>query len=236
MYYELRNQMAAAVRILYRAGLLDPYGHVSVRVEDNVVAVLAHLHGDRLVMGDITARQITLVDMAGNSLPGEAEGPGEIFIHTEIYRRRPEVRSVVHTHPLNAIMLSAGGKPVRPVVAKGHVFAPSVPIFPNSAQIESLELGQELAEFLGGRPGAVLREHGAVTVGRRLEEAVILQILLEELAEIQCKAMSIGIPESELGKGVTTPAIFRNDQVDTRWNRWLALLEREGGLQGVSLD
>ena len=136
------------------------------------------------------------------------EPPSERFIHSEIYRARPEVNSVVHFHPPIATSFSIAGREILPVSLMGRIFAPFVPIFWYPGLIDSKEKGEALAKaFVRGR-AILLRGHGAVTAGESLAEAGVAAVTLEETAKMQLIAALLGrvepiyTEEFEVGEGL----------------------------------
>jgi ribulose-5-phosphate 4-epimerase/fuculose-1-phosphate aldolase len=196
---DIKERVALGVRILAHQGVFPlALGHVSERVEgENLACILSgEVHDRGGTLESIDAAGIVVIDFDGKLVEGELVPPGECFIHTELYRLRPDVRSVVHAHPPIAVALSAAGQEVLPITARSALFAPRVTIFPNHSQIDDARIGAELAAALGQSCALVLRGHGSVTVGASLEEACIRTLTLEETARQQWIASSFGTPES----------------------------------------
>ena len=120
----------------------------------------------------------------------------EIFIHSEIYRRLPDVGAVVHTHAPHSIALGtlSGADRVRPTTNPGANLGAFIPIYPQTGLIETPENAQKLAGTLQGQNGVLLRGHGAVVVGGTLEQAVLRAIYLELEARYQLMARAAGVP------------------------------------------
>jgi Class II Aldolase and Adducin N-terminal domain len=121
---ELRQLLATASRILYHQGLVDYLGHASARVPgtDRVLIKPRHsagVHG----LNTVTADRMVVIGLDGQLLEGKEEPPSERFIHTEIYRARPDVGSVVHTHQPMSTLMGIVGLPILPLL---HVEAPLV--------------------------------------------------------------------------------------------------------------
>ena len=159
---ELRQLLATASRILYHQGLVDYLGHASARVPgtDRVLIKPRHspgVHG----LNTVTAERMVVIGLDGQLLEGEEEPPSERFIHTEIYRARPDVGSVVHTHQPMSTLMGIVGLPILPLL---HVEAPlaerPVPTFPCAELVVSPELGQRLAASLGDHAVCHLQGHG----------------------------------------------------------------------------
>jgi L-fuculose-phosphate aldolase len=117
----------------------------------------------------------------------------EFHLHSAIYRKRPDVNAVAHTHPIWSTLFSMTGQPVQPVTMQAAVMGP-VQTFAKTASINQRPLAEELAEALGAHRVCMLKSHGAVTVGGDIVEAFVLAIYLEETARRQYLARAIGTP------------------------------------------
>jgi ribulose-5-phosphate 4-epimerase/fuculose-1-phosphate aldolase len=119
---DIKERVALGVRILAYEGVFPlALGHVSERVPgDDLICILSgEVHDRGGTLDRIDAAGIVVIDFDGKLVDGELEPPGERFIHTGIYRSRPEVQSVVHAHPPTAVALSAAGQEGLPVTARG---------------------------------------------------------------------------------------------------------------------
>jgi L-fuculose-phosphate aldolase len=133
------------------------------------------------------------IDLDGKPVEGDVVPPMEFPLHTEIYRRRPDVNAVAHTHPLWSTLFSSTGQRVEPVTMQAAVMGP-VQFFPKTASINRVDLARELAETLGPHRICMLRSHGAVAVGADIVETFVLAIYLEETARRQYLARALGTP------------------------------------------
>jgi len=195
----LVEDLAAAYRILAEHGVIDAYGHVSVRSDrDPACYLLARSLAPELV----TVNDIMEYDLESN--PRDARGRESVrerFIHGEIYKARPEVMAVVHTHSPSVVPFSVTTVPLRPIFHMAAFVGDGVPIFEiRDAQegtdllVKTPFLGQALARTLGEKPAALMRGHGSVVVGENLPRAVGRSIYLELSARMQAQAMSIAGP------------------------------------------
>lgn len=183
----LKQELVEANLILFQQGLIGPFGHVSVRAPGSSSFWIARDKAPNLV----EPKDLQLIAIDG---PVPSGAYSEIFIHRELYRARPDVNSVVHTHSLYAIALSVVEKQVRPVSNSGARHGPIIPVYEKIGLIESEEKGRELARILGPAGAVLLRGHGAVIVGRGLKEAVFGAISLEREAQVQAIANCLGTP------------------------------------------
>ena len=189
---ELRRKLIAAGAILDRADQGDlTRGHVSVRVPGDPLHFYMKPHSQGL--DEITPENIVVCNLDGEKVGGGGRRHSEVFIHSEVYKRRPEVTSVIHVHPTHAVALSATGKPLLPISQPGVAFSDGVPYFTDTIDlIRTPAMGAGVAQALGLHKAAFLRNHGVVVVGASLEESTVLSLLLEEACRIQLLAMAAG--------------------------------------------
>src|SRR5215831_13405806 len=194
----LIEDLVAANRILADQGVVDGYGHVSVRHEK---AADRYLMSRSIAPELVTAADIMEYDL--DSVPVDPRGRTsylERFIHGEIYKVRPDVKAVVHSHSPSVIPFGATGVPLRPLYHMSAFLWVGVPVFDiRTASGESTDmlvrnpaLGRLLAQTLGTRPVALMRGHGAVAVGGSLPEVVFRAVYTEVNARLQAQAMALG--------------------------------------------
>lgn len=172
--------------------LFDQSGHISAR----------HPDGDRLLIHpygtsryEVQARHILVVDLDGKLVEGDDRPPSEVFIHTQIYRARPDVNSVCHTHSRMATVLGIVGRSIVPVTNYAAFLGNGpVPTYPDPRLVRSPQAGDALARSLGGHVACVMRNHGAVVVGRNVRAALVGSMYFEENAYRQYLALQVGEP------------------------------------------
>lgn len=192
-FEELCGDLRFGTRLLYQE-LNDPWGHIAVRLPSNDPRhgfVLKHI---RIAPPPADPNSLMVFDYEGNLLEGERIIPWEIPIYVEVFKTRPEIESVIHTHPHASVALSMAGKTVFAISQQSWRFGHGVPIFPGDF-VNSTELGADLARTLGDAPAALLKGHGAVTVGQNVGDAVQNTLFLEQAAKQQIWAASLGTPE-----------------------------------------
>jgi L-fuculose-phosphate aldolase len=187
---EMKQMLADAILMMERAQIIDFNGHFSARIPgtDHML-----INSGQSVRSALTADDIVTIDMDGNLIEGDAVPPMEFHIHSEIYRRRPDVNAVVHTHPFWSTLFSMAGQPVLPVIMQAAVLG-EIRQFAKTASINNKPLGEELAETLGQHRVIMLKSHGAVTAGEGILEAFVLGVYLEETAQRQHMASQLGMP------------------------------------------
>jgi L-fuculose-phosphate aldolase len=139
---------------------------------------------------EVTPEDLILLDLDGQILQGSRARHEEFPIHAEVFRTRPEVTCVVHTHPRYGIAFAARGGPLLPVGHEGSFFwPPGVPIFDAFTDlVRTREQGEAVAVALGQGRAMFLRNHGVVVVGPSIYEASWAALALERAAELQLLA------------------------------------------------
>ncbi|MCR4426937.1 MAG: class II aldolase/adducin family protein [Firmicutes bacterium] len=190
----LKKELANAIRVLARGEILTLlFGHASVRVPgENRFLMPGHIHQDGKLLTDMDENDIITVGFDGVQIEGRISAPGERFIHSEIYKARPDVGGIVHAHPVLSIAFSVSGTEIVPVEHRAVGFGPKVRILDLPEQIDTPELGARVAEALGSNLAILLRGHGNVVVGPSLADACANAFTLERNALIQLTAHTIG--------------------------------------------
>jgi len=223
---ELKKQVALAGRILCDRGLADYLGHVSARVDDETIVIKPKHSTTIRGMGALTADQMVVVDLDGR-LVGEGEPrPSEVFVHTEIYRARPDVRSIVHTHQRSATMLGILEQPVLPLlhIPSSYVAADDVATWPCAMLVTDPALGKDLADTLGDNTYCHLQGHGIVAVGGSVAEAVVRAMMLEELAQANLDALGTGLVPHTISDRELEALRAERGPIEGRWAYYLELL------------
>ena len=191
-----KEDLVAAYRILAEFGVIDAYGHVSVRSEvDPNRYFLSRSLAPELVRED----DLIEYDLESNEIDAQGrESVRERFIHGEAYKARPEVVAVVHNHSPTVVPFSVTQVPLRPIFHMAAFVGLGVPVFEirDFAQgtdllVRDAMLGAALAGVLGDKPAALMRGHGAVVVGESLARAVGRSVYLEQSAQMQLQAMTL---------------------------------------------
>jgi ribulose-5-phosphate 4-epimerase/fuculose-1-phosphate aldolase len=185
----LKEKVALATRMLVMEGLLDASGHVSARIPGTNLVVISPGNLSRAI---VRGEDIVTVDLDAHQVAGSQQAPKETEIHTAIYRARPDVMAVVHSHPVHSLAFSITGKPIVPVTVHGAIFGDGVPVMDYVGQVDSRELGDELARTLGSHHAVLLKMHGAAIAAPTVEEAFAWALHLEENAEKQLWAEMSG--------------------------------------------
>jgi L-fuculose-phosphate aldolase len=193
----LKERLIVAGKVLVAAGQGDfTRGHISVRLPDNPKLFLMKPHS--IGLDEITMQSILTIDLEGNVVAGKARRHSEVYIHSEIFKARPDVNSVIHAHPLYCVALSSSGHPVKAYSQPGALFYEDVGTYTDTiALIRSHETGAGVAKALGPHRAAFLKSHGTAVVGKSIEETVVSAIMLENAAMIQMIVEAAGDPAPE---------------------------------------
>jgi ribulose-5-phosphate 4-epimerase/fuculose-1-phosphate aldolase len=184
----LKQQLVNCIRMLENSDIIDYNGHASVRLGERMLINIGSCQRSQLSVDDICT-----IDMEGNVLEGQGKPPLEFHLHAGIYRVRPDVQAVVHAHPKWSTFLSMAGQAYLPVYGQGSLVYP-MPVLDSPNSINNKPMADRLAATLGDRPAAMMKSHGAVTVGKNMVEAFVLANYMEENAYRQYMAMQIGKP------------------------------------------
>jgi ribulose-5-phosphate 4-epimerase/fuculose-1-phosphate aldolase len=221
---DLVNDLVAANHILATEGIVDGYGHVSVRSPGNK---------ERFFLSrSIAPESVTAADILEYGLDGEAIDPKgkasykERYIHSEIYRVRPDVNAVVHCHAPSLIPFGVTKVPLRPMYHQSAFLAAGVPVFEireaggmTNMLVETVALGRALAKTLADKPAALMRGHGAVVVADTIPNVVGRSIYLEINARVQAQAIALGGPVTYIDPE-EAKKYAASDNYSRAWELW----------------
>jgi ribulose-5-phosphate 4-epimerase/fuculose-1-phosphate aldolase len=233
----LIEDLVAANRVLSNEGVVDGFGHVSVRHDSEAgVFLLAR----SMAPGLVTATDIMQFGEDGEALGDDRRTAYvERYIHSEIYKAQPTVQAVVHSHSPAVIPFGVTDAKLRPIYHMSSFLGRHVPVFEiretggdaTDMLIRTPLLGAALAQSLGDATVALMRGHGNVVVGRSLPEVVYRAVYTEANARLQGDAMRLGDGRViYLSEGEVTASTETNAGVLTRaWQLWkAAALEKRG--------
>jgi L-fuculose-phosphate aldolase len=198
---QARELVARACRVLGKLELTKcASGHVSARLDETIL-IRARGPGETGVRFT-TARDVITVDLNGKKLegPDDLEPPIEVFIHTWLYRTRPDIQSVIHIHPATVVLFTIVQKPLLPLYgaydpSSLRLLVEGIPTYPRSVTVSNDELGKEFAQAMGEKRACLMRGHGITMCGKTVEEAALTAIKLNDLAEMNYRANLLGSPE-----------------------------------------
>ena len=222
----LIDDLVAASRILAGHEVLDAYGHASARSDKRP---------DRFVMSRalapalVGAADLMELDTDSEALPGDKrKGFIERYIHGEIYRARPEVMAIVHSHSPSVIPFGATRSRLRPIYHMGSFLWSGTPVFEirksrpdNDLLVRDRPLGQALANSLGACACVLMRGHGMTVVGESVPEAVFRAIYTEMNARLQLQVTQLEGPIEFLSDEEGRRATAANrGTLERPWELW----------------
>ena len=226
---DLVDRLVYANRILYDQGIVDGLGHVSVRHPSQEGVFLLSCNR---APGMVKRQDIVCYDLDGNAVSDTTERAYlERFIHSEIYRARPDVVAVVHSHSPSVIPFAITHNPLKPVFHMSGFLGSGSAHFEireaagnSDMLIRSSYLGEALAKSLGKHNCVLMRGHGSTVVGTSLEQVVYRAIYAEVNAKLQLAANGLG-EISFLNEEEAKLASDMNDgQIPRSWNLWVTRL------------
>jgi L-ribulose-5-phosphate 4-epimerase len=225
---ELKEKIALGCRILAKLELSDYLGHVSARIPGTDLVLIKARGLDMGNLLDMTADKVVVVDLEGRKVEGEGMNPpDEVVLHTEIFKARPDVMSVVHTHqPISTVLGDLGIKilPMQGIMAA--IAAEDIPVYESSLKIVTHEQGAGVAKALGNHKAVHLRNHGICTVGDSIEQAVIFAIWLEHQAKLTWYASMVGTPRGMSKEEAQLQVKDALGPMASRWKYYVSLLDK----------
>lgn len=225
-YRTALEELVTANRILAHEGVVDAFGHASIRHPENP---------QRYILSRARAPEcIEVDDLMEFTLEGEAldargrKGYAERHIHGAIYKNRPDVNAIVHTHSPNVIPFTVTRTAIRPLFHMAARIGSDVPLWDSchhfgdtNLLVTNMEMGQSLADALGDCRAALMRGHGCVVTGEGLREAVFDAIYLDLNADLQLKASGLGditfLSDGEVAEIMRSRSSFSFERA---WERW----------------
>ena len=245
---ELREKVALSQRILGMFGIYqETVGHTSARIPESDDMWLRCRGGDEKGMQYTTVDQVRRMDFDGNSSDlGEYSKVNELPIHGEIYKRRPEVSSVIHGHPTYGTLCAMAGIALRPIFGAYDPQAmqmalQGVPVYERSVLVNTPELAATMMAVMGTKDILLMNHHGCVAAGRTVEEATVRAIKIERLAKLHWEFAKAGVvpenisqPDIEHFTARLRPpsanlAVSAAAPPNYAWNFYVKLLESSGG-------
>lgn len=187
---DLIAKLLKAWHFLYKRGFIEGFGHISARIPDSGLFLLArHSLGPHA-----NADDFLVVDLQGRKVSGKGDMPGEYPIHLEILKARPDIGSVIHYHGLHSTAFTTSEHQLKPIHLMGTLFHDGIPVYDDPRLVTNAERGGALVRALGPHRAVLLRAHGAAITGADVEECVGSTFLFEENARRAHTAASMGKP------------------------------------------
>jgi len=226
---DLVDPLVLANRILYDQGVVDGLGHASVRHPTEPGVFLLSCNR---APGLVRRQDITCYDFDGNTLSDQKERPYlERFIHAEIYRERPDVMAVVHSHSPSVIPFAITHNALKPVFHMSGFLGEGSAHFEireaggnTDMLISSSYLGAALARSLGRHSCVLMRGHGSTVVGTSLQQVVYRAIYAEVNAKLQLGAQALGEITFLNAEEAQLSSDMNDGQLPRSWNLWVRRL------------
>lgn len=200
---DLREKVAISCRIIGTRNVTrGALGHVSARLPGTDRILIKAKGPDEEALEYAVERDVIVINIGGEVLeaPEGLTAPNETAMHLAVYRKRPEVMSVIHAHPDWVVVLTGTGKPLVPMLgaydggASLRLITEGVPVYPRSLTIIDDELGEDFMKTMGDHRACLLFGHGITAAGTSVEDVTQTCLALYELARINYLAYSIGQP------------------------------------------
>jgi HCOMODA/2-hydroxy-3-carboxy-muconic semialdehyde decarboxylase len=220
------DDLVAANRILYDQGVVDGFGHVSVRHDKDPNR---YLLSRSMAPALVTRDDIVEYDLDSN--PVDAAGRTsylERFIHGELYKVRPDVIAIVHSHSPAVLPFADTAVPLRPMNHIAGFLGTGVPVFEirdaggpaTDMLIRNPSLGHALAAAMGAHSVMLMRGHGSVAAAQSIRHVVFRAVYTEVNARVQAEAMKLGTPMFLNAEEAAAAARTNDALVDRPWALW----------------
>ncbi len=227
------EDLVTANRILAKEGVVDSFGHISVRHPDNSQRFLLSRARapERIERGDIVEYEFD-----GTAIDEKGRAPYlERFIHGAAYEARPDVHAVVHHHSPSVIPFGVTGKRLKPLLHMCASIGHEVPVWDLHDKfgdtillVTDMDMGRDLARALGPRPSTLMRGHGATVVGRSIRHVVFISVYMEVGAKLQMQSMAMGdikfLTPGEVDKIIARVTDYT---LNRAWENWARRAGRE---------
>jgi len=227
---QLVDDLVLANHILSNEGVLDAFGHVSARHPTAPERFLiSHTRAPELVEAD----DLQALDLSGARVAGgERRSYEEVAIHAAVYRHRPDVGAVVHSHAPSVIPFSVTAVPLRPIYHMGSVIGHEIPVWDIAKRFGETDLlvrdpaqADDLTAALGGRTVVLMRGHGCVVTGADLRAAVFAAVYLERNATLLATALGLGeVHALSTAETQRASEMLRGHAGERAWEYWVRRL------------
>lgn len=229
----LRTQVAWACRILAMHGHADmTLGHVSARGQDGLI----YIKRKDLGLDEITPEDVIGIDLDGNVVAGKGDTHLESVLHTEVYRARPDVGAITHTHPPYTTALGATDAKLTYNNHDALMFPEGLGRFDETAGlVTDANMGKAVADALGNRKAVLMHNHGVLVASTDVPWATYTALTLERAVMIQSIAATLGTP-MPLSQEVATRLFkekYRDDFTRAYWEYLIRKLRRVGLADGM---
>src|SRR5262245_18337352 len=235
---QAKHDLAVANRVVSHEGIIDAFGHVSMRHPSRPDRYLISRSRSPEVVEASDIYEYTLDSEPAKPLPKGIRGYGELVIHGEIYKARPDVNAISHHHGMAMLPFCNVGVELKPLYHMGAQLGEKIAFWDSRDEFGDTcllvlkpEEGRSLAKALGPNWLVLMRRHGATVAGRSLIELVFRTIYQYRNAELQLMTHTVGLPLSPLTPGERKQAEERNLEPRPQaraWEYWCTRLRKAG--------
>ncbi len=185
----VRHQVLVAAKRMYAKGLVEgTQGNASARLDDGNICITP----SSVPYKDMTIEDLVIMDMNGGVLDGTQSPSSEKLLHLDCYGQFPDVKAVIHSHPIHASMFALAGKPIPAWMDEAIIYLGGDIQVSAYAMSGTPEMAANAVAALEGRTAALLANHGMVAVGKSPDHAMEVTILVEKIAQIVLGASQLG--------------------------------------------
>ena len=225
------QDLVLANRILAREDVLDAFGHVSLRDPADPGRFLI---ARSLSPAQVTATDLQVLDLDGRRVAGDERASyAEVAIHAAVYRRRPDVHAICHSHAAPIVPFTVTRTPLRPITHVAAVIGEDVPTWDSAdlgpdLLVRTAAQGDALARTLGSGTVALMRGHGCIVAAADVRALTLIAIRLVANAEQLAAALALGevryLAPEEIAR--SSAAILAPLSLDRAWGYWVSRVER----------
>lgn len=201
----LRKQIVEMGKLLYEKDLTcATSGNISVKTDDGIF-----ITASGTALGFLKLNEIVLMDFDGNVLAG-GRPSSEKMLHVEIYKQRPDVKAIIHTHPVTLTSFAACHEPLNlPIMSENILYFEDIPVAPY-AMPSSSELVYYTMEYLKNRDVVLMANHGAIAIAENLEKAFLKMETAEYYAKVTLNTLILGKPKYLSDKDISNLIELKN--------------------------
>lgn len=203
----MKQKIIAIGHQLYTKNLtFSTSGNISVKTEQGIL-----ITGSGTILGNLTEKDIILIDENGKELQ-EGKASSEKMLHVEIYKKRPDIKAIIHTHPVYLTTFAVCHETLKePIMSENILYFEDIPVAPY-AMPSSMELVHNTVEYLDTRDVVMMANHGAVAIADTLEKAFLKMETAEYYANVTLNTKIMGNPKNLSQKDVEDLINLKNSQ------------------------
>ena len=203
----MKQKIIAIGYQLYKKDLtFSTSGNISVKTENGIL-----ITGSGTVLGNLSEKDIILIDEKGKEI-SEGKASSEKMLHVEIYKKRPDIKAIIHTHPVNLTSFAVCHEPLKePIMSENILYFEDIPVAPY-AMPSSMELVENTVAYLDKRDVVMMANHGAIAIADTLDKAFLKMETAEYYAKVTLNTKILGNPKNLSEKDVQDLINLKNSQ------------------------